>query len=219
MDFPKPYRLADIAVRQLNRSIVRRFEQTKQALVLAKFDELSVYKQIGLLYEQLDEDNRKKFRELFIARYREMFPFFGRKAPDEDTLDELADLYLSGLLSESNDLTHYIYNAETLRKRDRAIEAVNSVPNSSEKDYEFEKAMRYWSQQTGFYIDIVADDAALDAMKKCGVKRVQWVTQTDERVCKDCENLNGKIFDIDKVPPKPHVRCRCWLKPVKTKGD
>lgn len=215
MDFPKPYRLADIAIRQLNRSTVHRSEQCRNAL--KGFDELNVFKQVTALYASLDKDNKRKFRELFIARYCEMFPYFGKKPPDEDLLDDLVDLYLSGLLSEPNELTRYTYDTEVLRKRDRAIESINAAPSLSEKDLEFDKAMRYWSQQTGFYIDIVADDAAIMAMKRNGVKKVRWITQGDEKVCKECWDRNDKIYDIDAVPEKTHVRCRCWLVPATQK--
>lgn len=213
MEFPKPYRLADIALRQLNRSTVRRFDQCRNSL--RGFDELNVFKQMTSLYASLDKDNKRKFRELFIARYSEFFPYFAKKPPGEDTLDELVDLYLSGLLTEPNPLTRYTYDTEVLRKRDRAIESVNAAPVLSEKDLEFEKAMRYWSQQTGFYIDIVADDAALMAMKANGVKKVRWITQQDERVCDECKDRNNKVYDIDAVPEKPHVRCRCYIVPAK----
>lgn len=158
-------------------------------------------------------DNEEAFQELCASRYREMYLYLTRSWPDGKKLDDLVEAYLAGVLTEPNERTHYAYDAESLRKRDRAVEAINSEPQKSKKDLEFEKAMRYWSQQTGFYIDIVADEMALKAMKDCGVLKVMWKTQEDEKVCEDCHELDGQIFDIDDVPPK-HLRCRCWLKPV-----
>lgn len=48
-----------------------------------------------------------------------------------------------------------------------------------------------------------------------GIKRVQWLTAGHENTCEKCAALNGRIFDIDKVPSCPlHPLCRCTLLPV-----
>lgn len=215
MDLPAPYRLADKAIATLNKRTILLFNRTKRSLLLSHFDELSVYSQMESLYKALNRENEEKFRDLCATRYREMYLYLKHSWPKDDEVDDLVEIYLANLLAEPNEITRYAYDSEVLRKRDRAIEAINSAPTQAEKDYEFEKAMRYWSQQTGFYIDIIADDAALQAMKDCGVKKVRWHTQGDEKVCDECKDRNGKIYDIDKVPPKEHPRCRCWLEPIK----
>lgn len=214
MEFPKPYRLADKTIAALNKKIAARFGRTKRSLLLDNFDELSVYRGMESLYKGLNSDNETAFRELYAARYKELYLYLKHSWPGEDELDDLVEIYLANLLTDPNPVTHYAYDSEVLRKRDRAIEAVNSVPTKSEKDYEFEKAMRYWSQQTGFYIDIIADEAALQSMKDCGVKKVRWHTQEDKKVCDECKERNNKVYDIDAVPEKDHPRCRCWLSPV-----
>lgn len=214
MEMPKPYRLADKALSALNKRTILLFNRAKHSLQISGFDELSVYSQLEALYKSLNRENEEKFRELYATRYREMYLYLKRSWPDDDEVDDLAEIYLALLLTEPNEITRYAYDAEVLRKRDRAIEAINSAPNRADKDYELEKAMRYWSQQTGFYIDIIADEAALQAMKDCGVKKVRWHTQEDNKVCDDCEPRNNRVYDIDKVPPKEHPRCRCWLEPI-----
>lgn len=214
MEFPKPYRLADKALSALNKRFIILFNRTKRTLLLDNFDELSVHRSMEALYKALNRECEAKFRELYCARYRELVLYLKHSWPEDDEVEELAEIYLANLLTEPNELTRYAYDSEVLRKRDRAIEGINSAPTKSDKDYEFEKALRYWSQQTGFYIDIIADDAAIQAMKDSGVKKVRWHTQEDERVCQDCEDHKGKIYDIDDVPPKEHLRCRCWLEPI-----
>lgn len=214
MDFPAPYKLADKAISFLNKRTVLRFSRVSRAFQHDNFDELSVYRNCEELYAALMEDNEVQFRELCVKRYQEIFLYLKRSWPDRDDLDDLVEMYLANLLTTPNEQTHYAYDAECLRKRDRAVESVNAAPTKSEKDLQFEKAMRYWSQQTGFYIDIIADDMALKAMKDCGVKEVIWHTQGDGRVCDECKDRDGETYSIDKVPPKPHLRCRCWLEPV-----
>lgn len=213
MDFPEPYRLADRAILGLNRSTVRLFDRAKNKSRAKGFDELTVFRSLTELYDDLDDANRRQFRWLWGGRYREVCGFL-KHTVREDILDDLMEMHLAGLLSQPNPLTGYSYETETMRKRDRAIESINAAGSRSDKDLAFDRAMRYWSQQTGFYIDIVADEAALQAMKDSGVKKVRWITSEDNRVCDDCKDLNGKVFDIDNVPDKPHVRCRCWLVPA-----
>jgi len=215
MNFPEPYRLADRAILNLNRATVRLFDRARRKAGQLKFDELSVYRTVTELYDDLMETDKRQFVSLWASRYTEVFRFLDGKETDrDDTIDELAELFITKLLSEPNPLTKYAWETEALRKRDRAIEGILSADGRANKNLEFDRAMRYWSQQTGFYIDIVSDEAALQAMKDRGVKKVRWVTSGDERVCEDCKDLNGSVFDIDHVPDKPHVRCRCWLVPA-----
>jgi len=45
--------------------------------------------------------------------------------------------------------------------------------------------------------------------KEVGVTQVEWLTAHDERTCSVCGPLDGKVFDINKVPEMPHPACRC----------
>jgi len=43
-----------------------------------------------------------------------------------------------------------------------------------------------------------------------GVQKVEWFATGDERMCPICGEMNGQMFDIDKMPPCPlHPNCRC----------
>ena len=43
-----------------------------------------------------------------------------------------------------------------------------------------------------------------------GVSKLEWLTTGDERMCPECEALDGKTFPVDRFPPQPkHARCRC----------
>lgn len=55
--------------------------------------------------------------------------------------------------------------------------------------------------------------ATLDLSKELGIKKLMW-SATFENSCKKCMALDGKIFDIDKVPDLPqHPNCKCLLLP------
>ena len=47
--------------------------------------------------------------------------------------------------------------------------------------------------------------------KKEVIKKVRWVASAGDRTCPICEDLNGKTFDIDNVPKRPHKDCRCAI--------
>lgn len=202
------YFLSDKASSLLNRKAVRRFETARRKLALLSFDELNVIKTFNTLYSNLAADNKKAFTDLAIMAYEDAAE---RELDDEE--DELIAIWLmSKVLDKPNPVTGYIYTKEVERKRDRATESINA---STKKRQEFQKALRFWSRQTSEYCDIVTDEATLKAFRDSGIKKVKWLTEKDDRVCPVCGPRDGKVYDIDKVPPKPHVNCRCWLEPVK----
>jgi SPP1 gp7 family putative phage head morphogenesis protein len=47
------------------------------------------------------------------------------------------------------------------------------------------------------------------AFKDAGIDQYIWITEPDG--CPDCQELDGKIFDVGKgpMPPEPHPNCRC----------
>ena len=141
-----------------------------------------------------------------MARYSEMH---GRR--QGDALEELMEMELAGLLGEPNEVTHYTYAEEVLRKRDRAKEAILAVPTKAQKQLEIDKALRMFMQQTRFYTDLTSDDASYMALKDNGVESVRWHTQRDGKVCSECDERDGVVYPINRVPPKPHPNCRCWL--------
>jgi SPP1 gp7 family putative phage head morphogenesis protein len=43
-----------------------------------------------------------------------------------------------------------------------------------------------------------------------GVRKLEWMTMDDERVCPVCGPLDGKVFDTNRFPQQPaHPNCRC----------
>lgn len=171
-------------------------------------------REIDALYERLDSATTEKLKEFWAIRYAEIYLDTKGKKPKEDTVDELAELYITGLLSEPNENTHYAFETEILRKRDRAAEAVNAVNGKSNKLFELERAMRIYSQMTGWYVDFSEESATLKAYKDCGVKKVKRHEQKDAKTCQECRDLDGEIYPVDNIPPLPHLHCRRWFTPA-----
>lgn len=68
-----------------------------------------------------------------------------------------------------------------------------------------------------WHMDLLGE---LDGMKTNKVRKVQYVTSGDDRVCPECvslESYNDGIYLIEEAPILPrHPRCRCHLIPYDT---
>lgn len=210
------YQLADRAIAQLNKAALRKADKTKQHLIRFGFDELNVMQSIDDLYADLYKTTRKKYKELFIARFHEVLISVVKEKTEEqeDSVDEMAELFITKLLDEPNDATHYVFSAETTRKRDRAKEAVLSVPTRAQKQLEIEKHLRYFLQMAAWYADFTSQGAEIAAYEEADVKKVQRHEMNDARTCSICRKADGEIYPINKIPPIPHLRCRRWFTPA-----
>ena len=196
------YTLTDRALELLNRKAIQRFKDAQQQAAIFDFDELTVIRTVKDLYSSLASDNRSVFLDLARAKYDETDPH------GDGDLDYL---WLMAFLDESNPVTKYRYTTEIDRKRDYTAEAVIAA---TDKAHEYKRGLVYWGNFTAEYAELVTDAASLQAMKDAGVKRVRWVSEKDNRVCDKCQERDGKIYPIDKVPAKSHFRCRCHLEAV-----
>ena len=169
-------------------------------------DELNVLQNSKKLYTKLAKANRTAFLKLARQRYADI-----TREEDNETI---ALPWLLAILLAYNPVTEYVYENEVDRKRDRFAE---SMISSANKLAVIHRAMSLWTRQTEQFMVFVEDAAVLDGYKKIGVKKVRWVTQKDERTCPVCGPMNGKIYNINKVPAKPHRNCRCYLVPVEDK--
>lgn len=154
------------------------------------------------LYEQLEADNHSAFLALAILVYRSATPH-GENPPTK--------AWLTRMMKDYDPVLLYVYAHEVERKRDRAAEAINAA---KDKNHEFKKALSLWHNMTAQYADNVTYQAQLKAFRDAGVQRVKWVATEDERTCRECMELDGKVYQIDNIPPKPHPNCRCWLIPA-----
>ena len=130
--------------------------------------------------------------------------------------------YVDDVLGEYNPVTNYLYYPEAERKRSRLAEAlITAVIVNSRADYhkQLRKFADLWHTQTKQYGEKMVDKTRINTFKKNGIKRVKWETKEDEKVCKECNERDGKIYLIDKIPDKPHYNCRCWVVPLLEKGN
>ena len=197
-----PYARVDKTIYALNHRYVVEFGIAKSQL---RFDELHIFKLIKKLYKSLLRETKLYYISLARAEYRDL---------TDSVLSNLEiENLLKGVFTGFNPVTLYIFENEFDRKAQRLMEALMS--NYSEKDILMDKHLKYIARQMSQGALDVRDTVVLKAYKELGIKKVQWVTAEDEKVCSHCNELDGEIFDISKVPIKPHYNCRCYLIPAK----
>lgn len=199
------YEHTDKVLRGLNKQFIRLFRKIN----LLNIDELNVVNQVVSVYKKADKLARKAYLDVAIFAY-----LFAAKEANYDVKEAPIDEdWVQDMLFEADPVTLYKYMPEWSRKRQRLIEALAATKKPRQ---EANKALKYMVMQTSHYADKATARATLQAYKDAGVKRVIWQTERDNKVCPECAPLDGKVFDIDKVPQIPsHYRCRCTVKPVK----
>lgn len=193
------YKYTDKILKYLNKQYIKLFRKAK---ALASFDELNVINFSRDLYRELERITKDAFLLLAKKIFEQELVEF-----DMITEDSIFDIY-----DEYHPVTKFVFNNEIERKRGRFAEGVVASPN---KIKEIDTSMRYWVSMVNQYAIDITDRATLTAYEKKGVEKVQWVAEHDDRTCGECAKRDGKVYDIDKVPPKVHYGCRCKLIPYK----
>ena len=119
--------------------------------------------------------------------------------------------WLESFLLEYDEVSKYVYANEFERKRDRLAEALIASPKKNE---EIDAALRYLSFMLTAFAVRVTDQVVLTAYRDMGIDAVRWKAEKDNKTCTICKHRNGHIYDIEQVPPKPHLNCRCEYEEV-----
>lgn len=198
-----PYGETDKIIAYLQGRALKRFRKAKSDLLF--FDELETLKYARDMYAEMQSETAKAY--LILARniYKHYYPGSKKTLPMKWVMDRLKDY---------DPVTMYVFLYETERKAARFGEAVIA---SGDLSRQVNIEMRYWLNMVAQFAEEITDYSAIQAFKDRGIKRVKWVSENDERVCHECQDRHGVIYDIDKIPPKPHWRCRCWIVPVADK--
>ncbi len=199
MGVKKMYEFTDQIISILNKKLIEIFSRLKTQ---ASFDEIHTLQSVQAVYAETDDLVRQYLLLLAQHIYREY--------SDEEKTN-INGLWLFEILNAYDPVTKYVYINEIERKRARLFE---SLVASTNKSKEIDTALRHFSSMMRQYALTVSDKAVLQAYKDNGEQKVKWITTPDDRRCVECAKRDGKIYDIDKVPPKPHLGCRCILIPL-----
>lgn len=213
------YQQTDKFQTKLKRQIRNEFNY----LGVLSFDELNAARIKELTeaqYKRFLDFNEREYRK--IARQAYQFALSYLDMDGKDVLERagfLPDEYVYFYLNQYNFVTGYLYEPEADRKRLRQSEEMaTAVTFLDYKKYQkaLDRCANLWFTQSYQYALGLEDGLCLEVWKKAGVKKVIWVSEEDERTCKVCAALDGNIYDIDNVPPKQHINCRCIVIPYKT---
>jgi len=204
------YEYADKILRAMRKEFIRLFNNFGSQ---ASFDELNVLSSAKALYRELADVAKRGF--LLIANRAYNNARNDLRTPEvqgsfDISAGVLTEHWLLGWLNDYNPVTKYVYMHEIERKCARFAESIIASPTRSR---EIETGLRYWSAMVTHYAIDVTDKATVRAYRDNGVERVIWITVPDERRCGKCLQMHGRIYDIDKIPPKPHLMCRCYTVP------
>ena len=191
------YEYTDKVIEALNRYIIRQFDKLNYT------NEISYITSAKRLYKKID----KKARECFL----DIAAYYYFENTDNDKYEPTKES-IDRWLKEYNPVTTYQYDNEVERKASRYAESMLAT-NGATKEKKI--GMRYLSNMTTEYCVEATDNALINAYKSNGVDKVIWVTENDDKVCHICIDRDKKVYDIDKIPPKPHLNCRCYYIPAK----
>lgn len=193
------YNYTDSVIKVMRKKLIQLFNNFN----LSSYDELHVINAAKALYAEADVAVRKCL--LTIARIAYI------ENGSNNNYDFIDYYLISEWLSEYNPVSKYSYVNEVDRKCSRFYESLLASTNKAEA---VATALRYFSNMATWYAIDVTDKAVLKAYKDEGVEKVVWITTKDERTCQKCSKHDGKVYSINKIPPKPHINCRCYFLPV-----
>lgn len=207
----KLFEYTDKVVKTYLKQILKAFRRMQRRTITA-FDEANTM--------QIINSEWNGIMALIIEALKKIALYYYRAALrtcriEREATSFMIDAWLMGLLDDLDFVTHYQFNNEADRKRSRLIESVLSVFTNTDKKKQIDIGMRYLVRQFEQTADNITSAAVIHGYEDAGVELVEWVTQRDEKVCAECEPLDGKIFPIHDCPPCPeHYNCRCFLLPV-----
>lgn len=186
------------------------------------FDELNVVNTrttTQSIYDKFLSDNEALYLKSAKNAYKKALKSAksaGFSGKEEDVDGE----WVVGMLGGYNLVTGYIYDKEADRKRLRLNEQILTAREYSNREMfqeSLRKAANLWYTQTAQYGISAVDEATIKGFKDMGVKEVRWIAADDEKTCPTCGVRDNTIYRVDKIPPKPHYGCRCYIVPVETK--
>ncbi|MBO5706435.1 MAG: hypothetical protein J6S05_05500 [Bacteroidaceae bacterium] len=198
MTMRNPYLKTDKTIAYLTKQYAKLFRR------VTAFDELNIISVSHEVYDEALKVTEQEVTRLVKSVYDSYRESGAITAPE-------ALAIVAALMAAYNPTTKYVYQNELDRKRSRFAEGVISSETPVEEVALAKRLLVNMNKQ-------FADDATFEAVVKAfaddGVKRVRWITALDDRRCKECKSRHGKVYDIDNIPPKPHMHCRCYVERV-----
>lgn len=199
------YKKTDKTITKLNKSFIKTFRKYNSLTLFDELNQISSEKIDGFLntvhkdYDRMQNEIENELLALALLYYDDY---------SENGKTPINKKWVKSVLSEYNPITNYQFYNEIERKGQRFAESFISSKGSKK---EIQKALRYLSVQMSQYAIDITDRAMLQAFKDSGIKQVKWNAEIDDKTCKVCMQRDNKIYNINKIPTKPHINCRCYF--------
>lgn len=194
------YKYTDKVIAYIDNRLIEGFSRLKS---LVSFDELNVLQEVNTLYAGIYVIIRGLFLQMANKVYKDNVRRRELRTLDEQWLDEILNGY--------DPVSKYVFSSEMDRKCARLIEAIMA---SSTKPQEVDAAMRSLSLMCHTYAVRVTDEAVLQALLDDDEDLVRWIAEKDGKTCPTCLGRDGRIYEIEELPSKPHINCRCRFERV-----
>lgn len=214
------YRYLDALLEAEKKKIRTEFNR----LSVTGFDELNVIntrKTTQAMYDKFVADNEALYLKSAKIAYKDAVKS-AKKVGYSGEETEVDVSFLEGVLTGYNLVTGYLYSKEVDRKRLRLNEQIltaREYSNGTMFQESLHRAANLWWTQTTQYGISMVDEATIKAFKDMGVKEVRWIAADDEKTCPTCGARDNQVYKVNKIPPKPHYGCRCYVVPVKVKEE
>lgn len=208
------YSAADKAVKAMDRENVEAFGRLK----MTKWDEVKIIRTVWSVYRASKKRARKRYYEIGFEAYLLAMAMCGEEPKKAHQMAEKAitEEWVDEILSQTDFVTLYRFDTETERKAYRLAETLEVA---QDRNAEIDRALKAWAQQVAQYALNVTDYAVVQAFDDAGIEWVEWISEKDERVCRECNGMDGSVFLLDELPRKPHPKCRCRIRPAKGPRD
>lgn len=212
------YQQTDKFLKKLKAQIRREFNH----LSTLSFDELNtvrVKKETSEMFDRLLEFNLTEYKKIVNKARSYARSLLSEDEKKKESKKEFSREFLvEYYLTTYNRVTGYLYKKEAERKRLRLSEEMMTAKEYRDRkrySTSLKKSANLWYTQSAQYAIDMEDQTCIEVMKRAGVEQIQWVAEDDEKTCSVCKKLDGRVFNIDKVPGKAHYFCRCYVIPYK----
>lgn len=195
------YEFADKQLVLLRRKLIRAFNKLPG---LMSFDEANVMRSVRAVYEDVYKAVIASYALIIDSAYTQ---------ERGQSMGALRDKWLEEMLVGYNPVTQYVFDNEFERKMYRCAESL--IASTGNRRAESERARNLLYTQVSEFAVQATDAARKQALADMHVTKARWVTQRDRKVCAVCAARDGRVYLLDKVPPKPHPHCRCYIVRVK----
>lgn len=180
-----------------------------QRFAILPFDQLNILdcrKRVNEMYKRMETVIVREYEDIARKAYRDA-------AIDVSISDDGFDPYefVWAMLKAYDPVSDFVYTREYTRKRDRMFESVIATDlGNQEMRKNLKRGLDVLANQVRQYADNITVRARITAFKAAGIRYLRWVTEKDEKVCKECAPRDGVIYPIDEFPILPaHWHCRC----------